>query len=87
MTPGYEKRAKARALQNERRLMGETLEAFHRREHARPPTLAEIFENNRRNRERCALTVDLFPDNGWACLGAARHGSATPGEGPYGREI
>jgi hypothetical protein len=40
--------------------MGETLEAFHRREHARPPTLAEIFDANHRNRERCPNTLDLL---------------------------
>lgn len=56
----YEKRAKARAVQHERRLLGETLEAFHRREHAREPTLAEIFAENHRNRERCPYTLDLL---------------------------
>lgn len=61
MSAAYEKRAKARSLQNERRLMGETLEAFHWREHARPPTLAEIFAENHRNRDRCPVTIDLFP--------------------------
>lgn len=40
--------------------MGETLDAFHRREHAEPPTLAEIYDANHKNRERCAVTVDLF---------------------------
>lgn len=60
MADAYEKRAKARSLQSERRLMGETLEAFHWREHARPPTLAEIFAENHRNRERCPATSDLF---------------------------
>lgn len=60
MTAAYQKRAQARALDNERRLMGEPLAAFHRRENARPPTLAEIFAENRRNRERCPVTPDMF---------------------------
>lgn len=59
-SPAYEKRARARLLSNERRLLGETLEAFHRRENRPPPTLAEIFAENQRNRERCPVTSDLF---------------------------
>lgn len=56
----YARNARARRAERERRLMGETLDAFHRREHAEPPTLAEIYDANHKNRERCAVTVDLF---------------------------
>lgn len=40
--------------------MGESLDAFHKRENAAPPTLREIFDNNHKNRERCTMTTDLF---------------------------
>ena len=56
----YERNAKARQVQNERRLMGETLEAFHRRETASAPTLSEIYAQNHMNREKCPKTIDLF---------------------------
>lgn len=56
----YDRNARARRLQHERGLMGETLDAFHRRETAPPPTLREVYEANHKNRERCAVTVDLF---------------------------
>lgn len=49
----YERHAAARRLDNERRLMGETLAAFHAREHAKPPTLAEVFA-------RCPWTPDML---------------------------
>jgi hypothetical protein len=41
--PAYASHAAARRLDNERRLMGESLAAFHARETAPPPTLAEIY--------------------------------------------
>lgn len=56
----YQRNAERRRTQNERRLMGETLEQFHARETAPPPTLAEIYRENHKNRERCVATIDLF---------------------------
>lgn len=42
---------------------GETLAAFHAREKAKPPTLAEIFAKNRADKVRCAKTPDMLgPD-------------------------
>ena len=38
------------------------VDQFHRRETAKPPTLREIYAENHKNRERCAMTVDLFSD-------------------------
>jgi hypothetical protein len=58
--PAYVRRTAARRLDNERRLMGESLAAFHARETAPPPTLAEIYAANHRSRERCAETLDLL---------------------------
>ena len=40
--------------------MGESLNAFHARETAKPPTLAELYDANHKNRERCTMTADLF---------------------------
>lgn len=59
----YERRRIAREVDNQRRLMGETLAAYHAREVAAPPTLCEIYEANRRNRERCMMTLDLFKES------------------------
>lgn len=58
--PAYLRHAAARRLDNERQLMGESLAAFHARETAPPPTLAQIYAANRRNRERCGETMDLL---------------------------
>lgn len=58
-TSPYDRRAKAREADRQRALMGETLEAFHARENAKPPTLAEIYARNHVNRERCPWTIDL----------------------------
>lgn len=60
MSDRYERNARRRRIENERALMGESLEAFHARENAKPPTLREIYEANHRNRERCTMTVDMF---------------------------
>ena len=30
------------------------------RENAKPPTVAQIFADNHKNRERCTMTDDLF---------------------------
>lgn len=60
MSSAYDRHAAARRLDNERRLMGETLAAFHARETAKPPTLAEIFARNKANRERCPWTPDML---------------------------
>lgn len=56
----YERNLNRRRVERERDLMGETLEAFHRRENASPPTLREIYADNHKNRERCTMTGDLF---------------------------
>ena len=56
----YERNATRRRLELERRLMGESLNAFHARETAKPPTLAELYDANHKNRERCTMTADLF---------------------------
>lgn len=40
--------------------MGESLAAFHARETAPPPTLAEIYAKNRADKVRCSSTPDLF---------------------------
>lgn len=42
----YAQNVDRRRVENERALMGETLEAFHRRETAQPPTLREIYAEN-----------------------------------------
>lgn len=60
MATRYEKNARARRLDNERRLCGETLEAFHRRENAKPPTLAELYRTF--PRARCPWTRDFLED-------------------------
>jgi len=54
----YERHRTARRLDNERRLMGESLEAFHARENAKPPTLAEVYRTH--PRVRCERTPNLF---------------------------
>jgi hypothetical protein len=59
MSTAYERRKSARQQANERRLLGETLAAFHAREIAKPPTIAEIYRQNHVNRERCPWTIDL----------------------------
>lgn len=56
----YAQHLARRENERQRALMGETLAAFHAREVARPPTLAEIYAANHTNRERCPMTVDLF---------------------------
>lgn len=58
MTP-YERRAKLRRQEGDRRLMGETIEAFHARETAKAPTLSEVYAKNHTNRERCPWTLDF----------------------------
>lgn len=60
MSTAYDRRAKRRLLENERRLMGETLSAFHARETAMPPSLSEVYARNHTNRERCPRTVDFI---------------------------
>jgi len=60
MTERYDRNADRRRRDNERRLMGDALEQFHGRETAAPPTLAEIYRENHKNRERCTATTDLF---------------------------
>lgn len=40
--------------------MGESIEAFHARETAKPPSLAQIYRTNQANRERCTMTPDMF---------------------------
>jgi hypothetical protein len=54
----YERNKAARKAENERRLMGESLKAFHARENARPPTLAEIYRTH--PRARCPWTSDFI---------------------------
>lgn len=56
----YERNAARRRLDAERRLMGESIEAFHARETAKPPSLAQIYRTNQANRERCTMTPDMF---------------------------
>ena len=56
----YERNAEARRLDNERRLCGESLAEFHRRETAKPPTLPQVYAENHLNRERCPMTIDLL---------------------------
>jgi hypothetical protein len=56
----YERNATARRLDNERRLMGESLKAFHARETAKPPTLSEIYRTH--PRARCPWTEDFIDD-------------------------
>ncbi len=55
-----EKRAAIRETQRQQALMGETLRSFHERETASPPTMAEIYAANKRDRERCKDTMDMF---------------------------
>lgn len=62
MPTAYERRAIQRRIDNERRLMGETLATFHARETAKPPTLGEVYARNHVNRERCPWTVDLLAE-------------------------
>lgn len=59
MSTTFDRRAQLRRQENERRLCGETLSAFHARETAKPPTLSEVYARNHTNRERCPWTVDL----------------------------
>jgi hypothetical protein len=56
----YTRRRSRRDAERERALCGETLAAFHARENAKPPTLAEIFAKNRADKVRCSSTPDLF---------------------------
>lgn len=56
----YDRRRANRQAQRERALGGETLAAFHARETAPPPTLAQIFAANRADNTRCEKTPDLF---------------------------
>ena len=56
----YARNAHRRRSDIERSLMGETLEAFHKRETAKPPTLREIYQANHKSAERCLMTDDLF---------------------------
>lgn len=58
----YQKRADRRETRRQQALMGESLESFHARETAQPPTLAQIYAENHKNRERCKDTIDLFGD-------------------------
>lgn len=54
----YERRVSRRDAERERALMGETLAAFHARENAKPPTLAEIYRTH--PRARCPWTPSLL---------------------------
>lgn len=56
----YDRRRAARQAARERTLGGETLAAFHARENAPPPTLAQIYAANRADKTRCNSTPDLF---------------------------
>ena len=56
----YDRRRASREADRERRLMGESLQAFHRRETGPPPTIAEIFAKNRADTTVCTKTPDLF---------------------------
>ena len=56
----YDRRRQAREHARQRALLGETLAAYHARENAKPPTLAEVFARNRADKTRCDDTVDLF---------------------------
>lgn len=58
MPSRYERRAAARESRRQVALMGETLATFHRRETAKPPTLAEIYASH--PRVRCDRTPNLF---------------------------
>lgn len=60
MTAAYIRRRSRRDADRERGLMGETLAAFHGRETASPPTLAEIFAKNRADKTKCPWTGDMF---------------------------
>ena len=60
MAGPYDRRRSQREAQRERALMGESLAAFHARETAPPPTLAEVFAKNHVNRERCPYTPDML---------------------------
>lgn len=57
----YDRRRAARQAAREVTLGGETMAAFHRRENAPAPTLAEIFAKNRADTTRCTATPDMFP--------------------------
>ena len=60
MTKAYDKRAAQRRAENERRLLGESLATYHARENAPPPTLAQVYADNHKNRVRCPDTPDLL---------------------------
>ncbi len=60
MTPAYDRRRKTREARRERALMGESLAGYHARETAAPPTLAEVYRDNKTDRARCDDTPDLF---------------------------
>lgn len=60
MTATYARRRAQREASRERELMGETLAAYHARETAPPPTLAEIFAKNRADKTVCTRTADMF---------------------------
>lgn len=59
MASRYEIRLSRRNRERERMLCGESLDAFHKRENARPPSLSEIYAHNQVNRERCPWTWDI----------------------------
>lgn len=56
----YERRRARREADRQRSLGGETLAAYHARETAPPPTLAEIFAKNRADKTVCTRTPDMF---------------------------
>lgn len=60
MSIAYEKRAAKRRAENERRLLGESLAAYHARETAPAPSLPQIYSDNHKNRVRCPETPDLL---------------------------
>jgi hypothetical protein len=60
MLTRYERNRQARQADNERRLCGESLEAFHARETAKPPTLPQVYAANKIGRVRCNRTLSLF---------------------------
>lgn len=64
MTAAYATRRARREAQRQRDLGGETLAAFHARETAKPPTLAEIYAKNRADKTVCPVTGDLFATAG-----------------------
>lgn len=56
----YDRRRAHRQAERERALGGESLAAFHARETAPPPTLAQIYAANRADKARCTATPDMF---------------------------